>query len=127
MALFEYTGERKYGILQGYSGIKSALAELQSRMKWVFNMVGTNVNSTRNVANDARYILNQLDCHASRIGNNTRDLHELMAKVDHLKEDVQKLTRMMEGSDYQETPTMGDYQMEEPSVGKPTLGHGAEK
>ena len=61
-------------------------------MKWVFNMVGTSVNSTRTVGNDARYISNQLDCHASRIDDNTRDLHELMEKVDHLKEDVQKLT-----------------------------------
>ena len=99
--------------------IKSALADLQNGMKWVFNMVGTSVNNTRNVASDARYISNQLDCHASRIDDNTRDLHELMEKVDYLKEDVQKLTKMAESSHCQESP--GDHMMEEPSVGKPTI------
>ena len=88
-------------------------------------MVGTSVNSTWNVANDCRYILNQLDYHASRIEDNTKDLHELMEKVNYLKEDVQKLTKMVEGNHCQETP--GDHQMEEPSVGKPTLGHEAQK
>ena len=105
--------------------IKSALLDLKSGMKWVFNMVGTSVNRTRNVANDARYISNQLDCHASRIEDNTRDLPELMEKVDYLKEDVQKLTKMTEGSHCNETPE--DHQMEEPSVGKPTLNQEAQK
>ena len=105
--------------------IKSALIDLQSEMKWVFNMVGTSVNNTLNAANDAKYISNQLDCHASRIEDNTRDLHELMAKVDYLKEDVQKLTKMAKGNHCQETP--GDHQMEEPLVGKPTLDHEAQK
>ena len=73
-------------------------------MKWVLNMVGTNINSTQNIANDSRYISNQLDCQFSRIVENTRDLHELMEKVDYLKEDVQKLTKMAEGRHYHETP-----------------------
>ena len=84
--------------------IKSALLDLQSGMKWVFNMVGTIINSTRNAYNDARYISNQLDCHASRIEDNTRDLHKLMEKVVYLKEDVQKLTKIVEGSHCNETP-----------------------
>ena len=105
--------------------IKSALLYLQSGMKWVFNMVVTRVNSTWNVANDARYISNQLDCHASRIEDNTRDLPELMEKVDYLKEDVHKLTKMVEGSHCNET--LEDHQMEEPLVGKPTLDQEAQK
>ena len=83
-------------------------------------MVGTRVNSTGNVANDSRYISNQLDCHASRIEENIRDLCKLMEKVHYLKEYAQKLTKMIEGSHCNETPE--DHQMEEPSVGKPTLG-----
>ena len=78
--------------------IKSALLDLQSGMKWVFNMVGISVNNTLNVANDARYISNQLDCHASRIEDNTRDLRKLMEKVDYIKEYVHKLTKMTEDS-----------------------------
>ena len=93
-------------------------------MKWVLNMVGTNINSTQNIANDSRYISNQLDCHVSRIVENTRDLHELMEKVDYPKEDVQKLTKMAEGIHCPET--LGEHQTEEPSVGKPTLGHEAQ-
>ena len=96
-------------------------------MKWVYNMVDTNFNRKRNITNDVRYISNHLDCHASRIADNTRDLHELMEKVDYLKEDVQKLTSMMEGSHFQKSPTVVDFQMDEPSVGKPTLGHEAQK
>ena len=105
--------------------IKSALLYLQSGMKWVFNMVGTSVNNTQNVVNDAKYISNQLDCHASRIEDNTRDLHELMEKVDYLKEDVYKLTKMAEGIHCNETPEY--HQMEESSVGKPTLSQEAKK
>ena len=48
-----------------------------------------------------------------------------MEKVHYLKEDVQKLTKMAEGSHCNETPE--DHQMEEPSVGKPTLGQEAKK
>ena len=95
--------------------IKSALLDLQSGMKWVLNMVGTSINNTQNVANDARYISNQLDYHASRIEDNTRDLHELMEKVDYLKKDVQKLTKMAEGSHCNENTE--ERQMEDPSVG----------
>ena len=58
--------------------IKSALLDLQIGMKWVFNMVGTSVNNTQNVTNDAMYISNQMDCHASRIEDNTRDLCNLI-------------------------------------------------
>ena len=105
--------------------IKLALLDLQSGMKWVFNMLGTNVNNTRNVANDARYISNQLDCHVLRIEYNTRDLCKLMENFDYLKEDVQKLTKMAEVSHCNET--LDDHQMEEPSVGKPTLGQEAKK
>ena len=105
--------------------IKSELLDLQSGMKWVFNMVGTSVNNTQNVSNDSRYISNQLDCHASRIEDNIRDLHELMEKVDYIKEDVQKLTKMTEGSHCNET--LEDHQMEDPSVGKPTLNQEAQK
>ena len=68
--------------------IQSALLYLQSGMKWVLNMVGTSINNTQNVANDARYISNQLDYHASRIEDNTRDMHKLIEKVDYHKEDV---------------------------------------
>ena len=105
--------------------IKSTLLDLQSGMKWVFNMVVTRVNSTQNVANDARYISNQLDCHTSRIEDNTRDLHELMEKVDYSKEYDKKLSKMTKGSHCNET--LEDHQMEEPSVGKPTLSQEAKK
>ena len=83
---------------KGIQEIKFSFTNLHIRMKWVYNMVDTNFNSKRNITNDVRYISNQLDCHASRIADNTRDLHDLMEKVDYLKEDVQKLTRMMKGS-----------------------------
>ena len=85
-------------------------------------MIGSSVNNTINVTNDARYISNQLDFHASRIQDNTRDMHELMEKVDYLKENVQKLTSMTEGSHCQEFPSLGDCQMDEPSIGNPTHG-----
>ena len=55
----------------------------------------------------------------------TRDLRKLMEKVDYLKEDVKKLTKMTEGSHCNETPE--DHQMEEHSVGKPTLDQEAQK
>ena len=51
-------------------------------------MVGTSVNGNIIVAAEIKYISNQLGCHASRIDDNTRDLHELMGKVDIVKEDV---------------------------------------
>ena len=94
-------------------------------MKWVFNMVGTSINSTWNTTNDSRYISNQLDRHASIIEDNTRDLHKLMAKVDYLKEDVQKLTKMGKGIHCNETPE--DHYMEDPFVGNPSLGQEAKK
>ena len=80
--------------------IKSTLAEPQSGMKWVYNMVSSNVNNAINVTNDARYISNQLDFDASKIEDNTRDWHELMEKVDYLKEDIEKLTSMTKGSHF---------------------------
>ena len=111
---------------KGIQEINFALTDLQIGMKWVYNMVGTRVNSKRNITNDVRYISNQLDCHASRIADNTRDLHELMEKVDYLKEDVQKLTNMTKGSHFHESPATGDCQMDEPFVDKPTQVQGAQ-
>ena len=61
--------------------IKSSLADLRSGMCWIFRMVGTSVNSRKNVAADAKYISNQPKFHASRIDDNTRYMHELMGKV----------------------------------------------
>ena len=48
-----------------------------------------------------------------------------MAKVGYIKEDVQKLTKMIEGNHCNETPE--DHQMEDPLVGKPTLDQEAKK
>ena len=90
-------------------------------------MVSTSINNSNNVTHEAKYISNQLDFHATRIEDNTRDLHELMEKVDYLKEDVQKLTRMTQGSHFQDSLVAGNFQMEEISVGKPTYGQEARK
>ena len=68
--------------------MKSSLADLQSGMRWIYRMVGTSVNGNKTVIAETKYISNQVDYHASGIQDNTRDLHELMGKVDIVKEDV---------------------------------------
>ena len=57
-------------------------------MRWIYKMVGTSVNGNRTIVVETKYISNYLGFHASRIDNNTRDLHELMGKVGIVKEDV---------------------------------------
>ena len=66
--------------------IKSSLADLQSGMRWIYRMVGTSVNGNKTVVVETKYISNKLECHASIIDDNTRDLHELMGKVNIVKE-----------------------------------------
>ena len=85
---------------KGIEEIKSSLADLQSGMRWIYRMVGTSVNGNRTGVAETKHISNQLGWHASRINDNTRDLHELMGKVDIVKEDVQKLTSMTQCSQY---------------------------
>ena len=68
--------------------IKSSLADLQSGMCCIYRMVGTSVNGNKTIATETKYISNRLGCHASRIDNKTRDLNELMGKVNIVKEDV---------------------------------------
>ena len=106
--------------------IKSSFVDLQSGMHSIYRMVGTSVNGSRTTVAESKYISNQLDYHASRIEDNTRDLHELMGKVDIVKEDVQKLTSMTQWSHFLEFPVVGYLQMEEPSVGQPTHGQEAQ-
>ena len=93
---------------------------MHSGMRWIYRMVGTSVNENMIVATDTRHISNQLGCHESRIGNNTRHLHELMGTLDILKEEVHKLTSMTQWNHCQESPVASDFQMEEPSVTQST-------
>ena len=88
--------------------IKSSLADLQSGMCCIYRMVGTSVNSNKTGVAETKYISNQVGCHASRIDDNTRDLHELMGKVDIVKEDVKKFTSMTQCSHCQDSPAVGD-------------------
>ena len=85
-------------------------------------MVRTIINGNMIVIVETKYISNQLDCNASKIEDNTKDLHELMVKVNMVKEDVQKLTSMTQWSHFLDFPVVGYLQMEEPSVGQPTHG-----
>ena len=78
-------------------------------MHWIYKMVGTSVDENMAVATDARYIANQLGCHESRIDDNTRELHELMGKVDIIKEEVQNLTIITQCSHCQESPAVGNF------------------
>ena len=107
--------------------IKSSLTYFQSGMCCIYRIVGTSVNGNKNIVEGNKYISNHLGCHASRIDNKTRDLNELMGKVNIVKEDVQNLTSMTQCSHCQDSPVVGDLQMEEPSVGQPTHGQEAQK
>ena len=89
---------------------------MKSGMHWIFKMVGTGVNENIAAATDAKYMANQMVCHESKIDDNTRDIHELMGTIGIIKEEFQNLTSMTQFDHSHETPAVGDYQIEEPSL-----------
>ena len=58
--------------------IKSTLADIKIHLRWIYEMVFTDVKERRFAAADVKYLANQMGCHESKIDDNDCDLRELM-------------------------------------------------
>ena len=73
----------------------------------------------KNLVDVVGYTSYQISNHDARIDDTEMNLKEIMGKVDHIQEDLQRLVQMNQGSQANENPPGGAQHMEEESVMQP--------
>ena len=65
--------------------IKATLSDIKNGLRWIYEMVGTDINENKATTAYVKYMANKMGFHESRIDENECDLCELMGAVDIIK------------------------------------------
>ena len=111
------------------AGENVGLANLKENLRCLYEMVAIGIVYSRETTNEIKNLVDvvgytsyQIRNHDARIDDTEMNLKEIMGKVDHIQEDLQRLVQMNQGSQAHENLPGVAHHMEEESVTQP-LGH----
>ena len=110
------------------AGENVGLANLKANLWHLYEMVAIGIMDSRETAKEVKNIVDvvgytyyQMRNHDARIDDNEINLKEIMGKVDHIQEDLQRLVQMNQGSQAHENLPGAAQHMVEESVTQPLV------